>query len=74
MKPQYEHDCDHCTFLGKYRDADLYYCPQGGNITTVIARFSDTPWDYASGLSAYMCDVYLLEARSRAIAQGLLKG
>lgn len=50
-KPQFEHDCNACKFLGRaeHFPADLYFCPQG-NIPTIIARFSSDPSDYSSGM------------------------
>ena len=54
-KPQYQHNCEACVFLGRYtdsdqqRDFDLYVCPQGG-IPTVIARFGNDGPEYSSGL------------------------
>ena len=60
MTPRFEHDCDSCVFLGRYRfendpnkrfDYDLYVCGQGDkSFPTVIARFSDELPDYMSGL------------------------
>lgn len=51
--PAYRHDCDACAFLGRYshegREADLYRCDRGPGLT-YIARFSDEPADYTSGL------------------------
>jgi hypothetical protein len=43
--PQHVHDCDNCTFLGRFVNEDivgnydLYYCLQGGSIPTLIARW-----------------------------------
>lgn len=54
MKPQYEHDCTSCTFLGSHRDHDLYACESGcpGYAwPTVIARHSSEISDYMSGLT-----------------------
>lgn len=50
-KPQWEHDCASCTFLGHYRNTkenyDLYYC---ANEPTLIARHSSDGPDYTSGI------------------------
>lgn len=46
MKPRHEHDCERCTFLGCYGDADLYHCAKGVG-PTVIARYGAEA-DYAS--------------------------
>lgn len=51
--PLYQHNCDHCVFLGTYQGTDLYACESGcpGYAwPTVIARSSDEPSDYMSGL------------------------
>ena len=81
--PQYIHNCDSCKYLGRYefkceyecgcdpgKDADLYYCPQGG-LPTVIARYSDYGPDYVSGLFADL--LILKEAYRRAVEAGFLK-
>lgn len=51
-KPNFDHDCDSCTFLGclhrEGKTYDLYYCKRGG--PTVIARFGSEGPDYMSGL------------------------
>lgn len=48
--PQFLHDCSDCVFLGPFlvqdEPVDLYI--HGGHDVSVIARFSDTPSDYAS--------------------------
>jgi hypothetical protein len=49
--PQFEHDCDKCTFLGRMEDGngkpmDAYACMQGGEIPTIILRWSSEPADY----------------------------
>lgn len=49
INPRYEHNCNHCKFLGQHEEYDLYYCPQGGN-PTILARFSDKDQDYTSGV------------------------
>jgi hypothetical protein len=73
--PRYAHDCDRCTFLGRYGEADLYVCRQGILETwpTVVARFSDEGDDYASGLIGADYEPNLREARRRATERGLLK-
>jgi hypothetical protein len=65
-KPHFEHDCDHCVFLGHYENADLYICP--GN--TVLARFSSDGPDYESGFCAIPHYPRLQEAARRAVAKG----
>mgnify|MGYP000101909513 CR=1 FL=1 len=74
-KPQFEHDCSHCTFLGRFDDGrpcDLYWC-QGLIETTVIARYSDEGSDYTSGMifADRNLNPALVEAKRRAVALGL---
>ena len=69
--PQYTHDCDSCTFLGRFDDLDLYYCPQAGR-PTVIARCGNDGPEYTSGLPAVGQIPALTEAARRAEATGLL--
>lgn len=73
--PRFTHDCDCCHFLGTLQAStgpcDLYAHVNG--VPTVIARYSDEPSDYASGLCfSYGMNPVLTEARNRAVAQGLL--
>jgi hypothetical protein len=51
-KPNYQHDCDTCIFLGTYNNHDLYFCnPCGTYVScTVIARYGNEPHEYKSGL------------------------
>jgi len=52
--PKYKHDCENCIYLGSLEEEniiyDLYICPNGKAISTVIARFSSNGPDYYSGL------------------------
>ena len=54
MNPIHHHECDRCTFLGVYIDAegqqDLYCCPQTGH-PTVLARYGSQYYEYTSGLN-----------------------
>lgn len=68
--PSYNHDCDSCHFLGTYREADLYFCDQANRIPTVIARHSDRPDDYTSGLAFAAAVPIIGEAARRAVAYG----
>lgn len=73
--PRFTHDCDCCHFLGTLQAAagpcDLYAHVKG--VPTVIARYSDEPSDYASGLCfSYGMNPVLTEARYRAVERGLL--
>lgn len=89
--PLYQHDCTRCTFLGRFhyahpaytrepKEVDLYHCTQGGHVPTVIARYSDEPGDYSSGMPpagrSGKCDrndphYPLSVAYQRAVARGL---
>ncbi len=63
MKPLFKHNCANCISLGQSQDntRDLYSCKG-----TIIARCSDEPSDYESGL--YSCNRgYLREAMFNAI-------
>jgi hypothetical protein len=56
-KPQFQHDCDHCVFLGRFVDeeqdppehSDLYADHEGGRGTVVVRRGNEGS-DYTSGL------------------------
>lgn len=56
MNQKFQHDCDHCVFLGRHTidsiEYDLYVCPKRNTniISTLIARYSDDGPDYYSGL------------------------
>lgn len=50
IKPQFDHDCESCTFLGIFEGEDLYYCPHE---PTVISRRSSDGPDYRSGIIFY---------------------
>lgn len=41
--PRYDHDCDHCRFVGHLGNVDCYTCGD-----SVIIRYSDDSPDYAS--------------------------
>ena len=68
-EPKYKHDCDHCTFLGHYNRADLYWC--GGKYPTIIARYSSDGPDYVSGFPSASVNHELAEALNRARDRGL---
>ena len=72
-KPKYVHDCDHCKFLGRFNEYDLYCCidDKNNNLdTTVIARHGPDG-DYMSGLP-FIKKNPLREAALRAIEAGHL--
>lgn len=69
----YEHDCDHCTYLGQSDGAnDLYWCFQGGR-PTVIARWGSGGPQYISGVrvAEFVHCPALQEAERRAAELGL---
>jgi hypothetical protein len=65
-----------CSYLGdvEYVDKtfDLYYCEQGHGRPTLVARGSDAPHDYASGMELSMVDPVLREALERAKRRGFV--
>lgn len=77
-KPQFEHDCERCIFLGNYsgdwyEKADLYWCnPTTG--PTVIVRYGDDGPEYSSGMifADQGMNPALVEAKRRADLKGLL--
>jgi hypothetical protein len=50
-QPQHKHDCDCCTFLGRFGAYDLYHHDNQGlsGKPTVIARYGELG-DYTSGM------------------------
>lgn len=68
--PQFTHDCESCIFLGRFQNHDLYYCNVGNK--TVLARYGDWGWEYASGLEFINHHPELTEAARRAVALGLI--
>lgn len=86
-EPRYRHECSGCVFLGPYvykRDdadegliVDLYCCPQcdGGS---VVARWSDEDYKYASSMVALVrgdengCRAWMPHAVKLAHERGLL--
>lgn len=83
--PLFIHDCEHCKFLGHHvipwqdrvwrGDYDLYWCNQGDNFPTVLARFGNDEQDFMSGIVVDMFERQpnhpLAEAYRRAEARGL---
>lgn len=49
IKPRFKHDCTDCIFLGWTLEADLYFCQSEWH-STLIARYSDKPEFYESGI------------------------
>lgn len=74
-QPQWANDHeDHCLFLGRYKQYDLYYAAEEIGGPTVVARFGNDGPEYSSG----MCFGWLpkpehplVEARRRSQARGL---
>lgn len=72
--PRYQHDCDHCVYLGNYEKCDLYVCvgkAQNEIDCTVIARYGDQG-DYTSGICFRDHIKPLGVAFDRAVKLGLL--
>ena len=79
--PLYKHDCNLCVYLGICIDhsqknefqplVDLYYHDAGN--PTVLARYSDEPGDYSSGLLFATSTHVLKEAYKRAKCHGLIR-
>lgn len=71
-KPQFEHTCEKCTFLGQFGKFDLYFCLKGSDpdSRTVVSRFGDATHEYSGGLSLETADI--VEAKRRAKERGLL--
>jgi hypothetical protein len=65
VKPKYEHDCDKCTFLGPYREYDLYVCDG-----TVLARYGSGS-RYVSGIPGVQYHDFLQMAMRRATEIGI---
>lgn len=59
VDPVFEHDCDQCLFIGHYRGHDLYRCPQGGTVVTIVARYGNEGPDYTSGRRVKVHDLML---------------
>jgi hypothetical protein len=78
-KPQFTHDCEGCTYLGRYfskaggwGNVDLYVCTIDHSQPTVIARFGNEAQDYGSGLVFADSGTHYTEAAVRAVKLGLL--
>jgi hypothetical protein len=79
-QPQFTHDCDNCTFLGRHEltdgrfpgKYDLYHCTAQGS-ATVIARYGNEGEQYTSGIviGKQYPDSPLAEALRRAVSRGL---
>lgn len=71
---RYSHNCSCCTYLGQWREYDLYFCEHCCIVPSVVARWGDDRPDYVSGLDRVTQSVtpHLREAKRRAEAMGLL--
>lgn len=49
-QPRYEHDCERCVWLGRYKTYDFWWCPssEGPTFASVIGRWSSDGPDYIS--------------------------
>ena len=70
--PQFAHDCDCCTFLGRHDGADLYRCGD-----SVVARFSEASADNTSTSVEALRQTgagnrWAQEAMRRALAAGIV--
>ena len=55
LSPRYKHDCSRCSYLGQYKNFDLYCCEDE---PTILCRYSSEGPDYNSGLCfAFVDDV-----------------
>ena len=45
--PRYIHDCQDCTYLGKYEEYDLYYC-NNTILPVYVVRFGNDGTNYVS--------------------------
>ena len=69
--PKYQHDCEHCVYLGHFNEHDLYYHPHTSVLgqETVVARYGSDERDYDSGLDfARNPHTDLVELRAAYIA------
>lgn len=71
-EPRFRNDCEVCVFLGRDGEHDLYFCEVSPIMPTVLARFSDEPEDYTSGLALANFVPPLGVALERARAKGLI--
>lgn len=70
LKMRYKHDCDKCKPLGSFSEFDLYFCNQGGELDTVIARYGNDKWQYFSGLGPAMFPLEI--AKAMAVELGFM--
>jgi hypothetical protein len=47
-RPQFQHDCDSCYFLGRRGEFDLYCCSQSELGPSLIARYGNNGPEYSS--------------------------
>ncbi len=68
-KPQFDHACPACHFLGQYQEYDLYFCvySHSPGQDTVIARYGSNESEYVSGLGCVGDMGQLTEAARRAV-------
>jgi hypothetical protein len=71
---RFSHSCSCCTYLGQWREYDLYFCENCCIVPSVVARWGSDRADYVSGLDAVTQSVtpHLREAKRRAEELGLI--
>jgi hypothetical protein len=62
-RKRWQHDCDGCLYLGQDEKHDFYYCARCDD-GSVIARYGDQPWEYASSM---VCLVWQVLKHGRII-------
>lgn len=72
-RARFTHDCTQCIDLGEFDGHDLYFCRQGGQIPTVLARFGNAGPEYFSGIPCAAHEPHLGEALVRAGERGLIQ-
>ena len=63
MEPRYKHDKDCCTFVGMYKNADIWKCEQ--YLEDYAFRYSDEPSDFSSANIALLVELTELNLTSR---------
>lgn len=71
--PRYEHDCPNDVFLGRFEQYDVYIATaeHHGAGVTYIARTSDEPADYLSGVELVGRHPAITEAHRLATLRGI---
>ena len=69
-EPYWKHDCDECSFLGTWKERDMYFCPREP-AGTLIARYGSKEDQYSSGIPLAPYDPYIWAAAVLAEARQL---